>query len=68
LPFMNQIIADRPKHFDSLESAIKWTYTIFHADTPRARSENSSQRKCQHRLSWWNTRRMAKNDGDGASS
>lgn len=25
LPFMNQIIADRPKHFDSLESAIKWT-------------------------------------------
>jgi protein phosphatase methylesterase 1 len=24
LPFMNQIIADRPKHFDSLESAIKW--------------------------------------------
>lgn len=25
LPFMNQIIADRPKHFDSLDSAIKWT-------------------------------------------
>lgn len=24
LPFMNQIIADRPKHFDSLDSAIKW--------------------------------------------
>jgi protein phosphatase methylesterase 1 len=24
LPFMNQIISDRPKHFDSLESAIKW--------------------------------------------
>lgn len=27
LPFMNQIISDRPKHFDSLESAIKWSYT-----------------------------------------
>lgn len=26
LPFMNQIIADRPKHFDSLDSAIKWWY------------------------------------------
>jgi protein phosphatase methylesterase 1 len=26
LPFMNQIIAERPKHFDSQESAIKWTY------------------------------------------
>ena len=24
LPFMNQIIADRPKSFDSLESAVKW--------------------------------------------
>jgi len=26
LPFMNQIITDRPKHFDTLESAIKWAY------------------------------------------
>lgn len=26
LPFMNQIIADRPKHFDSLQSGIKWSY------------------------------------------
>ncbi len=25
---MNQIIADRPKHFDSLESAIKWWYFL----------------------------------------
>lgn len=24
LPFMNQIISDRPKHFDTLQSAIKW--------------------------------------------
>lgn len=24
LPFMDQLIADRPKHFDSLETAIKW--------------------------------------------
>jgi len=27
LPFMNQIIADRPKHFDSVEAAIKWSYS-----------------------------------------
>jgi protein phosphatase methylesterase 1 len=26
LPFMNQIIADRPKHFDSLQAGIKWCY------------------------------------------
>ena len=24
LPFMNQIISERPKHFDSLEAGIKW--------------------------------------------
>jgi len=29
LPFMNQIITDRPKHFDTLESAIKWAYLCF---------------------------------------
>lgn len=34
LPFMNQIISDRPNHFDSLESAIKWTYAFHHADIP----------------------------------
>lgn len=37
LPFMNQIIADRPKHFDSLESAIKWTYVPLYAVIPHAR-------------------------------
>lgn len=26
LPFMNQIISDRPKHFDSLHAGIKWCY------------------------------------------
>lgn len=24
LPFMNQILSDRPQHFDNIESAIKW--------------------------------------------
>jgi protein phosphatase methylesterase 1 len=24
LPFMDQLVADRPKHFDSLETAVKW--------------------------------------------
>lgn len=26
LPFMNQIIAERPKHFDSVHNGIKWCY------------------------------------------
>jgi len=26
LPFMNQIIAERPKQFDSVQSGIKWCY------------------------------------------
>lgn len=26
LPFMNQIISDRPKHFDTLHNGIKWCY------------------------------------------
>ena len=26
LPFMNQLIADRPKHFDSLHAGIKWCF------------------------------------------
>lgn len=25
LPFMNQILSDRPKYFDSEEAAIKWS-------------------------------------------
>lgn len=25
LPFMNQILSDRPRYFESLESAIKWS-------------------------------------------
>lgn len=32
---MNQIIADRPKHFDSLETAIKWGLQINYLDTIR---------------------------------
>lgn len=26
LPFMNQIINDRPKHFDTIQSGVKWCY------------------------------------------
>jgi protein phosphatase methylesterase 1 len=25
LPYMNQILSERPKYFDSLEAAIKWS-------------------------------------------
>lgn len=28
LPFMTQILNERPQHFDSLEEAIKWRYEL----------------------------------------
>lgn len=40
LPFMNQLIADRPKHFDSIETAIKWWYFPSHSATAQAQSAN----------------------------
>jgi protein phosphatase methylesterase 1 len=40
LPFMNQIIANRPKHFDTVESAIKWWYIANNSVTPLVLYEN----------------------------
>lgn len=39
LPFMNQILTDRPKFFDSLEAGIKWsvqTATLHKVESARA--------------------------------
>lgn len=65
LPFMNQIIADRPKHFDSLDSAIKWTYSQPYAATPLARSRSWNRPAFRRLPNWWNTRRTGRSVGAG---
>lgn len=66
LPFMNQIITDRPKHFDTLQSAIKWWYSSPYSATPPARSANSSPPASPCRRSWCSTRRTGRSGGAGA--
>ena len=51
LPFMNQILSDRPKHFDSQEAAIKWslqTSTLRKAESARV-SIPPQLAECEHK-------------------